>query len=277
MDNIFEKAPLPLTSKASGKGAFFAPEVYAFTVQIVNVCFIGKGPGSWFLIDAGVTKAEGDIVEQAERLYGKGCKPQAILLTHGHFDHIGALPELLKTWDVPVYAHAAELPYLTGQQSYPPGDPSVDNGMVSKMSPMFPHDGLDLTGRVIAYNTDGTVPGLAGWRVIHTPGHTPGHVSLFREEDRTLIAGDAFVTVQQESLYKVVTQKQEISGPPKYMTTDWDASRTSVKKLLALRPKTAVTGHGLPMEGIALIEGLEKLASHFDEIAVPEKGRFVNK
>ncbi|PZD96257.1 MBL fold metallo-hydrolase [Paenibacillus sambharensis] len=277
MDNIFEKAPLPLTSKASGKGAFFAPEVYALTVQIVNVCYVGQDPSNWFLVDAGVTKSENDIVEQAERLYGKGCKPKAILLTHGHFDHIGALPELLKIWDVPVYAHAAELPYLTGEQSYPPGDPSVDNGMVSKMSPMFPHDGLDLTGRVQAYNTDGTIPDLPDWRVIHTPGHTPGHVSLFREKDRTLIAGDAFVTVQQESLYKVVTQKQEISGPPKYMTTDWDASRTSVKKLLALRPKTAVTGHGLPMEGSALIEGLENLASHFDEIAVPEKGRFVNK
>ena len=50
--------------------------------------------------------------------------------------------------------------------------------------------------------------------------HTPGHISLFREKDRTLIAGDAFVTVKQEYLYKVITQEQEISGPPRYLTTD---------------------------------------------------------
>ena len=55
---------------------------------------------------------------------------------------------------------------------------------------------------------------MPGWRWIPTPGHTPGHVSLFREADRSLIAGDAFVTVRQDSLYKVVIQQGKSAGRP---------------------------------------------------------------
>ena len=53
--------------------------------------------------------------------------------------------------------------------------------------------------------SDGTVPHLPDFKWIHTPGHTPGHISLFREKDQALIVGDAFVTVKQEYLYKVLT------------------------------------------------------------------------
>ena len=91
-----------------------------------------------------------------------------------------------------------------------------------------------------------------------------------------LIAGDAFVTVKQESLYKVMTQTQEISGPPKYYTTDWNAAFESVKKLEVLKPEIAVTGHGLPMSGAELAENLEYLLEHFEEIGRPESGKYVN-
>ena len=62
----------------------------------------------------------------------------------------------------------------------------------------------------------------------------PGHISLFREKDGALIAGDAFVTVKQEFLYKVLTQEQEISGPPRCFTPDWVQAFESVKKLEVL-------------------------------------------
>ncbi|BCJ88589.1 hypothetical protein skT53_35740 [Effusibacillus dendaii] len=54
---------------------------------------------------------------------------------------------------------------------------------------------------------------------------------MFREKDRALIAGDAFITVKQESPFKVIIQDQELHGPPAYFTTDWQASRESVKNL----------------------------------------------
>src|SRR5690606_3658942 len=123
---------------------------------------------------------------------------------------------------------------------------------------------------------DGSVPSMPGFRWIHTPGHTPGHVSLFREQDRALIAGDAFVTVKQEYLYKVITQQLEISGPPRYLTTDWAAAKESVEKLEALRPAVAVTGHGLPMSGEQLTASLGQLVREFERIAVPDYGKYVN-
>jgi glyoxylase-like metal-dependent hydrolase (beta-lactamase superfamily II) len=120
---------------------------------------------------------------------------------------------------------------------------------------------------------DGSVPFMPGWRWIASPGHTDGHVSLFRDADRCLIAGDAFVTVQQESLYDVVRQEPEVHGPPAYFTPDWNAARRSVEKLAALDPAIAATGHGTPMRGKPLHDGLTNLIQHFEEIAVPNKDR----
>ena len=197
-------------------------------------------------------------------------------MTHGHFDHVGAAVDLAEEWGVKVYAHPDELPYLTGELSYPEPDASVEGGMVAKMSPMYPNKPVNLGDSVEALPSDGTVPYLDGWEWIHTPGHTPGHVSLFRERDRTLIAGDAFVTVKQESLYKVLTQNLEFTGPPRYLTTDWKSAKRSVEKLEALKPAVAVTGHGKPVSGSELQEGLEKLVKNFESIAVPDHGKFVD-
>jgi glyoxylase-like metal-dependent hydrolase (beta-lactamase superfamily II) len=116
---------------------------------------------------------------------------------------------------------------------------------------------------------------MPGCRWIHTPGHTAGHVSLFRDDDRCLIAGDAFVTVKQESLYAVATQEREVHGPPAYFTPDWANARRSVERLAALEPAIAATGHGTPMRDQELREGLDRLARAFDRIAVPDQGRYV--
>ncbi|MDM5197651.1 MBL fold metallo-hydrolase [Fictibacillus enclensis] len=267
---------IPVTSIASGIGLEVMPDLYYFPVQIVNVIFAGT-QDEWVLIDAGMPKTADKITEEAEKRFGEGTRPRAIILTHGHFDHTGALKELVERWKVPVYAHILELPYLTGKKDYPEPDSSVGGGLVSGMSPMFPTEPLHLENDVSPLPEDGTVPFMSGWRWIHTPGHTPGHVSFYRESDASLIAGDAFVTVQQESLYKVMTQKQEISGPPKYLTTDWDAAYESVRKLNDLNPHLAVTGHGLPMAGQLLGTSLKRLADRLYDLAVPAHGKYVDR
>jgi glyoxylase-like metal-dependent hydrolase (beta-lactamase superfamily II) len=277
-DNKFEETFLPMTSIGSGVGIAVLPDVYCYTNQIVNLCLVGNPSESneFVLVDAGMPKSADEIMNTVAERFGENSQPKAIVLTHGHFDHVGSLVALLEEWAVPVFAHELELPYLTGKKDYPPGDPTVDGGLVSEMSPLFPNHGIDVSGHIHLLPRDGSVPSMPGWKWIHTPGHTPGHISLFREEDRTLIAGDAFVTVKQESLYKVITQQQEISGPPKYYTTDWTDAYESVKKLEALQPETAITGHGLPMSGKELTENLRKLVDHFDEIAIPKDGRYLN-
>lgn len=246
---------------------------------IVNLFFFGRpraGDGTWVLIDAGMPGYAGTIRRAAERRFGDQTRPQAIILTHGHFDHVGALGSLVDRWGVPIYAHALELPYLTGQAAYPPPDPTVGGGM-ARSSPLFPRGPFDFRPMVRMLPEDGTVPGMAGWRWIHTPGHTPGHVSLFREADRTLIAGDAFVTTKQESLLAAATQRPEMHGPPAYFTPDWRSARESVEKLADLDPEIAATGHGRPLAGFAMRETLKLLAADFDRLAVPRRGRYVQR
>lgn len=266
---------IPATSIESGSGIEVLPDLYSHTIQIVNIQLVGhRHTDDFVLIDAGMPYSAKDIIAVTESRFGKDSRPKAIILTHGHFDHIGAIIDLVKQWDVPVYAHELEMPFLTGKKKYPDPDPTVEGGMVAKMSPMFPVEPINLGEYVQVLPDDGSVPHLPGFRWIHTPGHAPGHVSFFREEDRALIVGDAFVTVKQEYLYKVITQEQEISGPPRYLTTDWAAAQNSVEKLEALKPSVAVTGHGLPMTGELLTESLRKLVDQFDEIAIPDYGKY---
>lgn len=244
---------------------------------IANVVFVGN-PGStdWVLVDAGLDGFAARIVEAAEERFA-AAKPKAIVLTHGHFDHAGSLEELLKVWDVPVYAHIKELPFLTGKEDYSEPDPEVGGGLISRISPLFPSKGIDIRGKVQALPEDGTIPGMPGWQWIHTPGHTPGHISLFRERDRLLIAGDAFTTVREESLMAMIFQEKEVHRPPAYFTTDWDAAWESVRRLEALKPLTAITGHGKPMGGEELRLGLSGLVRDFDKIAIPMHGRYVHR
>jgi glyoxylase-like metal-dependent hydrolase (beta-lactamase superfamily II) len=256
---------------------YVAPEVSYLLDRIVNVCFVGAAGAPdrrWALVDAGLPGAADKIKRAAARLFGSESRPAAIILTHGHFDHIGAVHTLVRDWDVPVYAHEMELPYLTGRSAYPPPDPLVGGGAMSMMSIMFPTSPIDLGANVHALPADGSVPGMAGWRWIPTPGHSPGHVSLVRDVDRTVIAGDAFTTTKQESLAAALTQRPEMHGPPMYFTPDWGAARTSLQHLADYAPTAAITGHGPPMRAARLQSELRRLASHFDEWVRPAHGRY---
>ena len=146
---------------------------------------------------------------------------------------------------------------------------------MSLLSPLYPRGPVDVRRWLRGLPNDGSVPHMPGWRWIHTPGHTPGHVSLWREADRSLIAGDAFITTRQESAYAVAVQSPELHGPPAYFTTDWGEARTSVQKLSRLMPELVITGHGPAMRGESMREALELLASKFDRIAVPQRGKYV--
>jgi len=253
-----------------------APGVRGVRILFVNVFAVQTQDG-WTLIDTGLYLSAGKIKHWAENHFGKGTKPQAILLTHGHFDHVGAVKDLLDEWNVPVYAHSDEFPYLTGHAKYPPPDPSVGGGLMAVMSPLYPRTSADLNGRVQPLPADGSVPTLPNWRYLHTPGHAPGHVSFYREEDKVLLPGDAFCTTRQESFLAVAKQRPELHGPPAYYTTDWDAARTSVQTLAKLCPRTIAPGHGLPMCGDEVADQLERLAINFDHFAVPDHGKYVHR
>jgi glyoxylase-like metal-dependent hydrolase (beta-lactamase superfamily II) len=200
----------PMREEADGTTSIAADLSY-MRALIVNVVFYGlPGPNSdWVLIDTALGVSRGAIEEAAAKRFGSR-PPVAIILTHGHFDHVGSVAALAEKWDVPVYAHPLEHPYLNGSASYPPPDPWVGGGLIAMSAPLMPRGPIDLGARLRALPEDGSVPGMPDWRWVHTPGHAPGHVSIWRAADRTLIVGDAFVTTAQESVYDVATQELEM-------------------------------------------------------------------
>jgi glyoxylase-like metal-dependent hydrolase (beta-lactamase superfamily II) len=255
-----------------------APGVWGKKDVFVNYYMIEDSEtDSWFLVDAGLRWSVPKIKAMANYLFGEDSKPAGIILTHGHFDHVGALHTLAKEWAVPIYAHRLEIPYLTGKSSYPPADPTVGGGMMSAMSWMYPKGPIDIHQFLHVLPDNNSIPGLSDWQYIHTPGHAPGHISLFRESDKVLIAGDAVVTTQQESIYYALSYKKKLSGPPKYFTCNWQAAKISIMKLTALDPEIIATGHGEPMKGEEMRSALSTLSKNFEHSALPARGRYLKE
>ncbi len=252
-----------------------APDIAYLRCAIVNVVFLGiPGQDGWVLVDAGIPGMAGRIEGAAKERFGADSRPSAIVLTHGHFDHVGSLLKIAETYNVPIYAHPIEFPYLTNEAAYPAPDPSVGGGLMARLSPLYPREPIDIRRWLQPLPEDGSVPHLPGWKWILVPGHTPGQIALWREEDKALIPADAFITTKQESAYAVATQEPEMHGPPAYFTQDWVASAASVRKLAALEPELVVPGHGRAMQGSAMRKALHQLAREFETVAVPRQGYY---
>jgi glyoxylase-like metal-dependent hydrolase (beta-lactamase superfamily II) len=247
------------------------PDIRGLRIVFVNVFGVAHADGSWTLIDAGLPYSETLIRHWAEKEF-QGA-PNAILLTHGHFDHVSAAGQLAAHWNVSVYAHPDERPYLTGEQEYPPPNFAAGGGLMSLLSPLLPRRPVNLGQRLrLLESADSEVLDvMPGWQILHTPGHTPGHISFFREQDGTLLPGDAFCTTKPESFFEAaIAQKPELHGPPAYFTSDWRSARRSVERLATLRPQIVAPGHGRPIAGESVAPTLQRLAAQFDEVAVPE-------
>ncbi len=248
-----------------------APGLNGLKITFVNVFGLRHDDDSWTLIDTALPFSAGRIKSWAERTFGR--PPNAIVLTHGHFDHAGAAKDLAEDWKIPVYAHPLEFPYLTGAKEYPAPDWKAGGGVMPLMSPILPRGPINLGAYLKALPGEGSELSLAempGWKLIHTPGHTPGHVSFFRASDRTLLVGDAFCTTKPESFFAAnFSQPAELHGPPSYFTSDWNAAKVSVRKLAALEPATVAPGHGKPLAGSEVPQALHALADDFERVAVP--------
>ena len=163
-----------------------------------------------YCIDGELLIDPGDDLPALARLAG-GIK--AILLTHGHFDHMLAAEELQKRTGVPVYVHPLDAPMLSDASL------SAYNPEVSSL----PHPGhIACT----AYPES-----LFGFRVLHTPGHTPGSVCLYREEEKVLFSGD--------TLFQAGFGRTDLAGGSMHQLL------SSLRTLLALpRDVRVYPGHG---------------------------------
>lgn len=237
--------------------------------NFVNAYCIENGEGNWVLLDAGVKPALSLVKGAAEQL---GRPPVAIVLTHGHLDHVGGAGDLAREWKIPVFAAPLEKPYLTGESFYPPADPTV-GGALAMMSRALPPQKFDISDVLELFPENGQLDFLKGWRIIETPGHSPGHVSLWHEDDRVLLAGDAFCTADFDSFVGLATLKptQFARGGSPFVP-DWQEMKHSVGILADLEPVTVGAGHGLPLSGG---DTPQQLRDFFHNFSPPTHGRYV--
>jgi glyoxylase-like metal-dependent hydrolase (beta-lactamase superfamily II) len=239
-----------------------APGLAYLNLLITNVYFVGELNSSWSLVDTGTPNSAQRIRRAAEQRFGPGARPASILLTHGHSDHSGSALELAQMWNVPIYAHRLERPFLTGKAAYPPKDTSV-GGAMAMLSRFLPSAIMNLGERLQDLPEAGDVPGLPGWTSLYTPGHAPGHVVFFLRSEAILLAGDACTTMDLDSYWGLILQQRRICRPPAPYTCDWDQAERSVRCLADLQPQVLGCGHGKPMSGTAVSAGLAALARNF--------------
>lgn len=249
-----------------------APDVGWLPVSFVNVYFIGQPGRRWLLVDSGLPGRATQILTAAEARFGVGSKPDAIILTHGHFDHAGSALKLAEKWDVPIYAHHLEMPYLSGRSAYPPPDPTL-GGAIAFLSRFMPTKPYDFGGRLRELPPR-TLPGFDDWQWFGTPGHSPGHISLFRSSDRVLLAGDAFATMDMDSWSGLITGKQELARAGAPFNCDWSETTASVKQLAELQPDIVGCGHGIPMKNGETSARLQGFAKQF---RAPRSGRYARQ
>lgn len=271
-----------------------APGVYCMEVGKgilrSNVYFVRSG-ASWALIDTASANCGPVIQEAAESLFGVNTRPAAILQTHVHPDHAGSTRELAQRWGCLVYVHSDELPYASvdgstffstyEERSTSSGrwiPPPLDRWVILPLMRVMPRRRLEsmlsessFKDVARAFDPGTGVPGLPDWECIPTPGHTPGNVSFFRRGDRVLIAGDAIVTVNLNSLWGFLLwgfgrSKLRLGGPPWYTTFSWRAAKESVAILAQLEPRVLACGHGLPMSGPETAPALRAFAEHFRSV-----------
>jgi hydroxyacylglutathione hydrolase len=188
----------------------------------INAYLIGD-----VLVDTGVRQSAGKIAEML-----KGRTIAAIALTHAHGDHAGSMKRLASQWGVPVWCGAADSE--AAETGRPVLSRLVDKPGLSTLANAT--SGFEAASIARAL-TEGDAL-AAGFTVLDTPGHSPGHVSFWRETDRTLICGDVFFNMH------LMTTVPGLRQPPRLFTPDPARNRESERRLATLEPQVAGFGHG---------------------------------
>lgn len=202
----------------------------------INVYLVGD-----VLIDAATRLSSRRILRQIQD------QPLSLhALTHVHPDHQGASHAICEARGIPLACHADGVDAMEGRAPVQPSNPdSPMNRVIGSIWEGPPHE----VGRVLNDGDD-----VAGFRVIHAPGHAPSEVIFFRDADRVAICGDVVNTMN------LMTAIPGIHEPPDAFSLDPELNRRSIKLLAELEPSLICAGHGPPSRDIA---GLERLAASF--------------
>ena len=189
-------------------------QLRGFPPNAINAYLVGD-----VLVDAGTPVARRRILRELQ-----GASVATHLVTHAHPDHFGSSHAVCEALGLPLWT--GELDAEAIETATPvPSDTKVGK-FLAKGKPPPAHP----VARRLREGDD-----VAGFTVLDVPGHSPGHIALWREEDRTLIAGDVFFNLPR------------LGSPPDFLTVDPERNRASMRRLAELRPALALFGHGPPL------------------------------
>lgn len=196
------------------------------------------------LIDTGMPGNSSKIINYLKKTIKR--QPQdikTIVLTHQHFDHIGSLYKLKKITGAQVAAHPADEKYISKNKNQP--GMGFMGHIINFLKFIYRYEAVEVDLLV----EDGDL--LEGYRVIHTPGHSPGSICLYNPHNKVLFAGDNLRYV-----------KGKIEGPPSGLLPEPEQFKESMGKLEGLDIEVIFCGHSPPVtsgSGLLLNEFLERI------------------
>jgi glyoxylase-like metal-dependent hydrolase (beta-lactamase superfamily II) len=199
--------------------------------HIINTYLIADPAGD-VLVDAGTRWATGLILRELRRR-----RMARVVLTHCHPDHQGAAAEVCRRFGVPLACHEADADVMEGKAPMVPR-----NWIVGLSNRVFSGPPYPVAQRWRGGET------VAGFRVVPTPGHTPGHVALFREGDGVCLVGDVLRNLSY------AWPVPRLLEPPHFFSVDPLLNRESIRTVRELRPRLLCFGHGPPLGDMGVLE-----------------------
>jgi glyoxylase-like metal-dependent hydrolase (beta-lactamase superfamily II) len=202
-----------------------------FPPYAINVYLMGD-----VLVDAGSRHAAKRILRQL-----KGRTLSAHALTHAHADHQGSSHTICEALNLPLWCGERDVPAVEDGRIRERMPSHPINSLIGAVFPGPPHP-------VARHLVEGDV--VAGFTVLDTPGHSVGHVSFWRESDRTLICGDVFTNID------TLTGLPGLHEPKAIFTPDPARNRESMRRLASLEPALVCFGHGRPLRDPGKLQAL---------------------
>lgn len=224
------------------------PHLYQISLGAVNCFVIDDGPAGLVLVDTGYKDSAGKIFASIEKSGKSPAQIRRIILTHTHPDHGGSAAEIVRRTGATVIAHpsdaalaeqgiAGRLPHVLS--------PGLINWIVFTMFIKYSPNAIPRVQVDQRVNDGDVLPIAGGLQVIHTPGHSAGHIALYLPKDDVLIAGDICANMLGPGLSTVYEDRA--------------LGVQSILKATQIPFSKAVFGHGKPL----LKDASAKIRAHF--------------
>lgn len=234
------------------------PGVFQIQLPWTNAWLLAKNNDA-VIIDTGTSRDRRRLVAALYEAIPTGIRLHSILLTHGHVDHAGNASFLAREFGSALCAHALEVPYVEGGRSY--ARKGIRgwgrSGILFRLGDLVYPVERGPIARCLAGNDEAETP-IGPIRVVHTPGHTDGHVSFIQEEKGWLFSGDALLNIIPWM------RKTGLSLAMPVFSIDMKEAGRSARRLADLQPSALLPGHGPPILEAAA-SSIRRFASRLPE------------